>query len=110
MTTFDDREDLFEKQFAHDAALRFKAEARQAKLFGAWVAGKLGLEGADAEHYADEVVAANLREPGTDDILEKVIPDLEAKGVQIAEADLRAQLEVELRNAMQQVVEEGEAS
>lgn len=108
MTTFDDREDLFEKQFAHDATLRFKAEARQAKLFGAWVAGKLGLEGAEAEQYAADVVAANLREPGTDDILEKVIPDLAAKGVSISETDLRSQLETELHNAMVQVAEEGQ--
>ena len=42
MTGFDDREDKFEKKFAHDAELKFKAEARRNKLLGQWAAGLLG--------------------------------------------------------------------
>ena len=48
MPTFEDREDLFEKRFAHDQTMQFKAEARRAKLFGAWVAERLGLSGDEA--------------------------------------------------------------
>ena len=44
MTTFDKREEGFEKKFAVDEELKFKAEARRNKLFGLWVANKLGLE------------------------------------------------------------------
>ena len=43
MTTFDKREDAFEKQFAHDEELKFKATARCNKLLGLWAAEKLGL-------------------------------------------------------------------
>ena len=43
MTTFDKREEGFEKQFAHDEELRFKATARRNKLLGLWAAEKLGL-------------------------------------------------------------------
>ena len=34
MTTFDKREEGFEKKFAHDEELRFKANARRNKLLG----------------------------------------------------------------------------
>src|SRR5689334_17682228 len=52
MTTFDKREEGFEKQFAHDEELKFKATARRNKLLGMWAAEKLGLTGADADAYA----------------------------------------------------------
>ena len=42
MTTFDKREEGFEKKFAHDEELRFKANARRNKLLGLWAAEKLG--------------------------------------------------------------------
>ena len=47
MTTFDKREEGFEKQFAHDEELKFKATARRDRLLGLWAAEKLGLTGAD---------------------------------------------------------------
>ena len=34
MTTFDKREEGFEKQFAHDEELKFKATARRNKMIG----------------------------------------------------------------------------
>src|SRR5689334_5930388 len=50
MTTgMDDRKDAFEKKFAHDEELRFKATARRNKLLGLWAAGKLGKAGPDAD-------------------------------------------------------------
>ena len=51
MTTFDEREKSFEKKFAMDQDLKFKAEARRNKLLGEWVAAKLGLSGAAVEDY-----------------------------------------------------------
>src|SRR5712691_11114602 len=62
MTTFDKREEGFEKQFAHDEELRFKANARRNKLLGLWAAQKLGLSGAEAEAYAKAVVVADFEE------------------------------------------------
>ena len=80
MTTFDKREEGFEKQFAHDEELRFKAMARRNKLLGLWAAGILGKSGADAEAYAKEVVLADFEEAGDDDVLRKVRKDFEPKG------------------------------
>ena len=89
MTTFDKREEGFEKQFAHDEELRFKAMARRNKMLGLWAAGVLGKSGADAEAYAKEVVLADFEEAGDNDVLGKVVKDLQPKG--ITEQQVRAQ-------------------
>ena len=81
MTTFDKREEGFEKQFAHDEELKFKATARRNKLLGLWAAEKLGLSGADAEEYAKSVVLADFEEAGDHDVLRKIRRDFDAKGV-----------------------------
>jgi hypothetical protein len=89
MTTFDDRKDAFEKKFAHDEELRFRATARRNKLLGLWAAQKLGKSGADADAYAKSVVMADFQEAGDDDVLRKVRTDLEANGATQGEAELR---------------------
>ena len=81
MTTFDKREEGFEKKFAHDEELKFKAMARRNKLLGLWAAGLLGKTAADADAYAKDVVAADFEEPGDGDVLRKVTTDLSAQGV-----------------------------
>ena len=88
MTSFDDRRDAFERQFAHDEELRFKATARRNKLFGLWVAERLGKTGADAEAYAKSVVLADFEEAGDEDVLRKVRKDLEAAGKPVDESEL----------------------
>lgn len=92
MTTFDKREDAFEKQFAHDEELKFKAEARRNKLLGLWAAEKLGKSGADADAYAKEVVAADFEEAGDADVLRKVMADFAAKNVAVTEQAIRAKM------------------
>jgi hypothetical protein len=89
MTTFDKREEGFEKKFAHDEELRFKANARRNRMVGQWAAEKLGLTGDAANAYAKEVVMADFEEAGDDDVLKKVQKDLEAKGITMSEQDIR---------------------
>ena len=86
MTTFDKREEGFEKKFALDEEQKFKAEARRNRLLGLWVAEKLGLSGDAASAYAKDVVAAEFGEGGDADVVRKVMADLGAKGVAITEA------------------------
>ena len=81
MTTFDKREEGFEKKFAHDEELRFKANARRNKTLGLWAASKLGLTGAEAEAYAKSVVMADFEEAGDNDVFKKVRQDFDAKGI-----------------------------
>jgi len=81
MTTFDKREEGFEKQFAHDEDLRFKATARRNKLLGLWTAEKLGLKGAEADAYAKSIVLVDFEEAGDNDVFRKIRGDLDAKKV-----------------------------
>jgi hypothetical protein len=89
MTTFDKREEGFEKKFAHDEELRFKANARRNKLLGQWAAQKLGLSGADADAYAKDVVVADFEESGDDDVFRKIRKDFDAKGVKESDHQIR---------------------
>jgi hypothetical protein len=78
MAGLKDREDGFEKKFAHDAELKFKAEARRNKLLGLWAAEILGKSGDYAAAYAKEVVIADFEEAGDEDVFRKVRGDLDA--------------------------------
>jgi len=79
MTTFDRREEAFEKQFAHDEELKFKATARRNKMLGLWAAEKLGLSGAEADSYALSIVMLDLEHKM--DVAQKIKTDFDAKGV-----------------------------
>jgi hypothetical protein len=103
MTTFDKREEGFEKKFALDAEQKFKAESRRNKLLGLWVAEKLGLSGEAANTYAREVVAADFEEAGDGDVVRKVMNDLSAKGIAMSEAELRAKMDELMAQAIMQV-------
>jgi hypothetical protein len=92
MTTFDKREEGFEKKFALDEEQKFKAEARRNRLLGLWAAEKLGITGDAAMAYAKEVVAADFEEAGDDDVLRKVLGDFTAKGVAITEQAIRTKM------------------
>jgi len=80
-TTFDKREEGFEKQFAHDEELKFKAIARRNKMLGLWVAERLGLSGTEAENYARSIVLAEFEQGGDSAVITKIRKDLEAKGI-----------------------------
>jgi hypothetical protein len=101
MTGINDREKAFESKFAHDAELKFKAEARRNKLLGLWAAELLGK--ADAAAYASEVVMADFEEAGDDDVVRKVKGDLEAAGIATSEADIRAKMSELLAVAVDQL-------
>lgn len=81
MSMFDDREKGYEAKYKHDQETLFKITARRNKLLGLWVAAQLGKSGADADAYAKEVVAADFDKPGDDDVIVKVLKDLEGKGI-----------------------------
>ena len=86
MTTFDEREKGFEKQFAHDEELKFKATARRDRLLGLWAGEKLGLTGPEAAAYAKEVVVAQIE---NHDVFAKIRKDFDAKGVKVPDEEIR---------------------
>jgi hypothetical protein len=104
MTTFDKRQEGFEKKFALDEEQKFKATARRNRKLGAWVAGEIGLSGAEAEAYAKSVVAADFEEAGDEDVFRKVRADLDAKGKQsVSDADVRAKMDALLAEAAAEI-------
>jgi hypothetical protein len=103
MTTFDKREEGFEKKFALDEEQKFKALARRNKLLGLWVAERLGMPGDAANDYAKTVVAAEFGEGGDANVVRKVISDLGVKDVAITEAEIRLKMNELMAQAVAQV-------
>jgi len=99
-TTFDKREEGFEKQFALDEELKFKATARRDRLFGLWAAQQLGLTGTAAEEYAKSVVIAQIE---THDPFGKVRKDFDAKGVVQTDEQIRKVMSEFLARAVSEI-------
>lgn len=106
MSGFEDREQNFEHKYAFSEKLDFAVEARCCKLFGLWVARKLGLEGDAALAYAMAVVDANLDEAGFADVIRKVQADLKDKGLEYSDHLMNLELDKALKMAREQIMSE----
>jgi hypothetical protein len=102
MTTFDKREEGFEKKFALDEEQKFKAEARRNKLLGLWAADMQGMSGDAANAYARDIITADFDEAGHG-ALRKVTGDLTAKGIAVTEAQIRSKMDDLMLLAIAQV-------
>jgi hypothetical protein len=107
MTTFDKREEGFEKKFAHDEELRFKATARRNKLLGMWAAQKLGLAGPEADAYAKDVVMAALEGAGDNDVFRKLRKDFDGKNVAQSDHQIRRTMDEMMEQAVAQIKASG---
>ena len=106
MTSFDDRERGFEGKFKHDQELGFKISARRNKLLGLWAAREMKLPAAEHDVYAKSVVMADLEKPGDDDVVDKLLADFKAKGIEMTDHRIRHQLTEFREIARQQVMSE----
>ena len=107
MSGFDDRKKGQEAKFAHDAELRFKAEARRNKLLGLWAAEHMGLSEEHAKEYAAEVVASDFEEAGDEDVFRKIQGDLKAKGASVSDDMIRKKMVELVQTARDQILSEG---
>ena len=103
MSNMKDRQEGFERKFALDEELRFKATARRNKALGLWAAGKLGKSGEEAEAYSKEVVMADLKEAGDEDVVAKLRADFDAAGVSVSDPEIRTALQDFLAAAVEQL-------
>ena len=104
MNKFDDREKSFEKKFVIDEELKFKIEAKRNKLLGQWVSEIMGYDETQTQAYIEEVIKADFKQAGDDDVFHKVKENLE--GNNISDEELRkkmAELYAEAKHAIQQV-------
>jgi hypothetical protein len=107
MSGFDDRKKGQEAKFAHDAELRFKAEARRNKLLGLWAAEHMGMSEEHAKEYAAEVVASDFEEAGDEDVFRKIAADLKAKGSSVSDDMIRKKMVELVQTARDQILAEG---
>ena len=103
MADMRDRQEGFERKFAFDEELKFKATARRNRLLGMWAAEKLGKAGVDAEAYAKEVVIADMQEAGDQDVFRKVRADFDAAGVDQSDHQIRRTMDEMMAIAVDQV-------
>ena len=106
MNEMEDRGDAYENKFAHDAELKFKAEARRNKLLGAWAAELLGKTGDAVDEYAKEVVRSDFDEPGDEDVFRKIRSDFDDAGVDQSDHQIRRTMDELMATAIEQIQSE----
>ena len=106
MTTFDDRERAFEAKYARDEEMQFRIIARRNRLLGEWAARLMGLNEAESQSYAKDVVRADFEEAGDDDVVRKVLGDLTSAGVDTDESKIREALGHKMVEARRQIIEQ----
>jgi len=103
MSTFDKREDTFEKSFVHEEELHFRAEARRNKLLALWAAAKLGKTPEQTQAYADELVAAETAAHASEIVLARVLKDFAAAKVEQSEHQVRKVMDELLATATAEI-------
>ena len=106
MTTFDNRERAFEAGFAREQEQAFRVVARRNKLLGWWAGHLMGLNEAEADGYARDVIHAAFEGGGDEDVVRKLLGDLTGAGVDIDEARIRQAMDEQMVEARRQLIEE----
>ena len=100
MTTFDERERAFESKFALDQDTEFRAHARRDRLAGLWAGELLGLSGEALESYVTGLIAVDMRTGGDEDVLRKIVTDLDGRAT---ETEVRAKLDALMQDARAEI-------
>jgi hypothetical protein len=103
MTTFDDREQGYERKFVEDEALEFKATARRNRLLGLWAGELMGLEEQHLQDYAAAIVRSEVTAPDDEDVLRRVSGDLSGAGLKVSEGQVRGKMDELLAVARGQI-------
>ena len=90
MDSFKDREKNFEKKFAHDEELQFKANARRNKYLGQWASQILSYDSEKEKEYIQSVIKADFEEAGDEDVFRKLKVDL--KNYNISDEEIRKKM------------------
>ena len=99
MNKFNEREKSFEKKFAKDQVLQFKVAARSNKYLGEWISSKLGKTAEEKQNYIQEIIKADMKEAGSEDVFRKVKKDFETNSINIEDSEIRDQMEKALSRA-----------
>ena len=99
MNKFNEREKSFEKKFAKDQELQFKVAARSNKYLSEYVSLKLGKSDEERQAYVQEIIKADMKEAGNEDVFRKIKKDFQAASVSIEDSEIRNQMEKALLRA-----------
>ncbi len=103
MTTFDERENGYEAQFAHDEDLRFRAYARRNRKLGLWAAERLGKSGEAADLYAAILIQAHLEGDADESVFAKLRADFTAAGLPDSDHQIRREMAEQLTKATREI-------
>jgi hypothetical protein len=93
MTSFDKREEGFERAFTLQEELRFKARARRNRRLGDWAAEQLGLSGQARQDYAGALIERQVGAPDDETLVAELAKALESVEPPISEHRIRRRLE-----------------
>ena len=96
---FTEREKGFEKKFARDEELQFKIQARANKYVAEYVSEKLNKSDEEKKQYIQEIIKADMKEAGTEDVFRKIKQDFKTASLSIDDSEIREQMEKALLRA-----------
>ena len=99
MDKFDDRKKSFEKKYQMDQELQFKVQARSCKYLAEFVCLKLGKTEEQKQSYIQEVIKADMKEAGQEDVFRKIKKDFQAASFSIEDSEIRDEMEKALLRA-----------
>ena len=86
MTTFEDRKKGYEAKYLKDQEAQFRIRAKRNKFLGVWAAEII--KPVNVDEYVKEVRLSDLEKPGDDDIIDKLLKDLENNSSNISRQDI----------------------
>ena len=108
MNTFDERKKAFEAKFLQDEDLKFKLRAKRNKRIAEWAAELIGKN--NDENYIREVRESDLKKPGDDDIIDKLLKDFERNSVNISREDIVKKIEECEQQGIDEFMKEAEGN
>jgi len=96
---FTEREKGFEKKFARDEEMQFKIQARSNKYLAEFVSEKLNKDEDEKKKYIQEIIRADMKESGNEDVFRKIKGDFQEASVAIDDGEIRDQMEKALVRA-----------
>ena len=86
MNSFEDRKKGFEAKYQQDQEAQFKIRAIRNRLVGEWAAELF--KPTNEVEYIKEVRLSDLKKPGDDDIIDKLVSDFESKKINVSRDDI----------------------
>lgn len=84
----DERKKAFEKEFAVDEEIDFKAKAMASKLFGNWASDVMGMNAQDSDLYVKNLIELSINNNDYDKVIQYVQNNLKNLGKNFNKTEL----------------------